>query len=115
MDLILNDFVRQQLTICSKIITHVRSFLDELGFLVPGTPLVSIIPGGAMAKPFHPYHKELDMNLCMRIVPELYQERLVVGGIDRVYDTRCQFYDEGTDFTHAPEVTTCAFCMASAD
>ncbi|KAF6372049.1 hypothetical protein mRhiFer1_009786 [Rhinolophus ferrumequinum] len=71
LDLILNDFVRQKFIIRSKIITYIRSFLDELGFLEVETAMMNIIPGGAMAKPFITYHPELDMNLYMRIAPEL--------------------------------------------
>ncbi|KAF6075103.1 hypothetical protein HJG60_009501 [Phyllostomus discolor] len=115
LDLTLNDLVRQKFTICSKILTHVRSFVAELGFRVTVAPTVSPIPGGAMAKPSLPHHKGPDMNLCLRTVPELYQKRLVVGGVDWVWDTGCQFCKEGTDFTDTPEATTCELCTASAD
>ncbi|TMS13533.1 Lysine--tRNA ligase [Larimichthys crocea] len=115
LDLILNDYVRQKFITRSKIITYLRSFLDQLGFLEIETPMMNIIPGGAVARPFVTYHNELDMNLYMRIAPELYHKMLVVGGMDRVYEIGRQFRNEGIDLTHNPEFTTCEFYMAYAD
>ena len=84
LDLILSDFVRQKFIICSKIITYIRSFLDELGFLEIKIPMINIISGGAVAKPFITPHNELDINPHMRIAPEIYHKMLVVGGSDWV-------------------------------
>lgn len=115
LDLILNNRVRNIFQTRSKIISYIRSFLDQMGFLEIETPMMNLIPGGAAAKPFVTYHNELNMQLYMRIAPELYHKILVVGGFDRVYEIGRQFRNEGIDLTHNPEFTTCEFYMAYAD
>lgn len=115
LDLMFTPKTRQIFQTRSKIINHVRRFLDERGFLEVETPMMNMQAGGAVARPFKTHHNQLDLDMFMRIAPELYLKTLVIGGLDRVYEIGRQFRNEGMDLTHNPEFTTCEFYWAYQD
>ena len=115
VDLIVNPQVREAFVMKSRLIAAMRAFFDERGFLEVETPMMQPIPGGAAAKPFVTHHNALDMALYLRIAPELYLKRLVVGGLDRVYEINRNFRNEGVSAQHNPEFTMLEFYQAYAD
>lgn len=105
LDLIANPEVRERFRVRSKLVSSMRAFLDTQGFLEVETPMLQPIPGGANARPFITHHNALDIDLYLRIAPELYLKRLVVGGLEKVYEVGRCFRNEGIDPTHNPEFT----------
>lgn len=115
VDLIVNPEVRDTFVKRSQIIRSVREVLDSHDFLEVETPILNTIAGGAAARPFISYHNALDMQVYMRIAPELYLKRLIVGGMDRVYEMGRVFRNEGIDNRHNPEFTSVEIYQAFAD
>ncbi len=115
VDLIVNPQVRQQFILRSNMITGIRNFLNQKGFIEVETPMMHAIPGGAAARPFITHHNALDMDLYLRIAPELYLKRLLVGGFDRVYELNRNFRNEGISTRHNPEFTMLELYQAYAD
>src|SRR5436853_3635860 len=115
VDLIVNEEVRTIFVLRARLVAAIRKFLDARGFLEVETPMMQPIPGGAMARPFKTHHNALGMDLYLRIAPELYLKRLVVGGLERVYEINRNFRNEGVSTQHNPEFTMLEFYQAYAD
>jgi len=115
VDLIMNEASREVFKLRTQIIDGVRRFLMDKGYLEVETPMMQAIPGGATARPFTTYHNALDMDLFLRIAPELYLKRLIVGGFERVFEINRNFRNEGLSTRHNPEFTMVEFYQAYAD
>ena len=115
LDLITNDETRQVFSVRSKTINFIRNYLDQCGYVEVETPMMHPVPGGATARPFKTHHNALDMDLYLRIAPELYLKRLLVGGIDKVYEINRSFRNEGLSPRHNPEFSMLEFYQAYAD
>ncbi len=115
LDLIANPDVRKIFEVRSKVVSEMRKYFDSRGFIEVETPMMQVIAGGALARPFKTHHNALDLDLYMRIAPELYLKRLTVGGLDRVYEINRNFRNEGTSTMHNPEFTMLEFYIAYYD
>jgi lysyl-tRNA synthetase class 2 len=115
VDLMMNPEVRQVFLKRSQLVQSMRRFMDEHGFIEVETPMMQSIAGGAVARPFVTHHNALDIDLFLRIAPELYLKRLVVGGFDRVYEINRNFRNEGISARHNPEFTMLEFYQAYTD
>ncbi len=115
LDMIMNPEVKDTFIKRSKIISSIRAYLDNLGFVEVETPILNVIAGGAAARPFITHHNTLDMDMYLRIATELYLKRLIVGGMERVYEIGRNFRNEGMDVRHNPEFTCIELYQAFTD
>jgi lysyl-tRNA synthetase class 2 len=115
VDLIMNAESREVFRTRARVVRYLRDFLDALDFLEVETPMMQPIPGGAVARPFRTHHNALDLDMYLRIAPELYLKRLVVGGFERVYEINRNFRNEGLSTQHNPEFTMLELYLAYAD
>ena len=115
VDLIVNEQSRKVFSIRNQVLRYLRDFLDSMGFMEVETPMLQSIPGGAVARPFKTHHNALDMDMYLRIAPELFLKRLTVGGFERVYEINRNFRNEGVSTRHNPEFTMLELYVAYAD
>ncbi len=115
LDLVMNPEVGEVFRLRAAIVGYLRRFFDSRGYVEVETPMMQPIPGGALARPFKTWHNALSMELFLRIAPELYLKRLVVGGLDKVYEINRNFRNEGVDLQHNPEFTMLEFYEAYKD
>ncbi|HAJ41495.1 MAG TPA: lysine--tRNA ligase, partial [Alcanivorax sp.] len=115
VDLIVNEESRRTFQIRSQMVAGIRNYLVRHGFVEAETPMLQVIPGGATARPFITHHNSLDLDMYLRIAPELYLKRLVVGGFERVFEINRNFRNEGLSTRHNPEFTMLEFYQAYAD
>jgi len=115
VDLIVNEQSRNVFHVRNRVLRYLRDFLDSMDFMEVETPMLQTIPGGAAARPFKTHHNALDMDMYLRIAPELYLKRLVVGGFERVYEINRNFRNEGVSTRHNPEFTMLELYVAYAD
>jgi lysyl-tRNA synthetase class 2 len=115
VDLIVNPQSREVFRTRSKVISFIRDYMDDAGFMEVETPMMQVIPGGAAARPFVTHHNALDQDMYLRIAPELYLKRLVVGGFERVFEINRSFRNEGLSTRHNPEFTMLEYYWAYAD
>jgi len=115
LDLIMNPEVMEVFRLRSALVSRIRRFFDGRGYIEVETPMMHAVPGGALARPFITHHNALDMDLYLRVAPELYLKRLIVGGMDKVYEINRNFRNEGIDAEHNPEFTMLEFYEAFRD
>ena len=115
VDLIVNEDSRNTFIVRSKLVSSIRNFMSSKGYLEVETPMMHVIPGGATARPFITHHNALDIDMYLRVAPELYLKRLVVGGFDRVFEINRNFRNEGLSPRHNPEFTMMEFYQAYSD
>jgi lysyl-tRNA synthetase, class II len=115
LDILMNPEVGEIFRLRSALVSRIRKFFDDRGYMEVETPMMHVLAGGALARPFQTYHNALDLDLYLRVAPELYLKRLVVGGFDRVYEINRNFRNEGISSEHNPEFTMLEFYQAYSD